>query len=116
MSIIKARVEVHYKGGVSVDVPWQPLREGDLSRNLHVLRTSFQNSRFEMVVEGLPDQKYEVRLLTPWRVLGMDGTFESVHVQGNWKVLQIAAPATLKEKPDNAGYVRWTVTVSLGSN
>ena len=116
VSITKAKIEVRYKGGVSVDVPWQPLREGDFSRNLHVLRTSYQNSRFEMEVEGLPDQKYEVRLLTPWRVLGMGGKAESVHAQGNWKVLQIAAPAASKEKPDNAGYVRWTVTVPFGAN
>jgi hypothetical protein len=111
-SVTKTTIEVRYRGGIGVDVPWQPILEGDSSRNLHVLRTSYQSGQFQMLVEGRPELKYEIRMLTPWLV-STAGSGEDVVVEGDWKVLQVAAPAAAKENPDRAGYVRWTIAVSV---
>jgi len=108
-SVGKATIEVRYHGGVGVDVPWQPLIEGDSSRNLHVLRTSYENDQFQMQVEGRPDIQYEIRLWTPWRVASATSAKEIVR-KGEWSILRVAAPADGSEHHDKAGYVRWTVT------
>jgi hypothetical protein len=110
-SVIKATLEVRYRGGISVDVPWQPLLEGDSSRNLRVLKTAYQNGQFQMLVEGRPELKYDIRLLTPWLV-SADSSAEAVGTEGGWRILRVSAPAT-QQHPDKAGYVRWTVAVTL---
>lgn len=109
-SAAKTTIEVRYHGGVGVDVPWQPLLEGDSSRNLHVLKTSYENDQFQMQVEGRPDIQYEIRLWTPWRVAAATSTKDVVR-EGEWSVLRVVAPADAREHLDKAGYVRWTVTV-----
>jgi len=111
-SVAKTTIEIRYRGGIGVDVPWQPILEGDSSRNLHVLSTSYQSGQFQMLVEGRPELKYEIRLLTPWLVSAASSA-EDVVVEGDWKILRVAAPAAVKEHPDKAGYVRWTVGVAL---
>jgi hypothetical protein len=65
-----------------------------------------------MLVEGRPELKYEIRLLTPWQVSAASSS-EDVVADGNWKILRVAAPADTKEHLDKAGYVRWTVAVAL---
>jgi hypothetical protein len=110
-SITKATIEVRYRGGISVDVPWQPILEGDSSRNLRVLKTAYQNGQFQMLVEGRPELKYDIRLLTPWLV-SAGGSAEDIGTDGDWRPLRVSAPAT-QEHPDKAGYVRWTVAVGL---
>jgi hypothetical protein len=111
----KTTLEVRYHGGVGVDVPWQPLLEGDSSRNLHVLKTSFENDQFQMHVEGRPDIQYEIRLWTPWRVATASSAKE-IFRDGDWTILRIAAPADVREHPHKAGYVRWTVTATVQRN
>ncbi len=110
-SVTKAAIEVRYRGGISVDVPWQPILEGDSSRNLRVLRTSYQNGQFQMLVEGRPELKYDIRLLTPWLV-SAGSSVEDVGTDGDWRILRASAPAG-QQHPDKAGYVRWTVVVVL---
>ena len=105
----KPAIEVRYRGGISVDVPWQPILEGDSSRNLRVLKTSYQNGEFQMLVEGRPELKYEIRLLTPWRVSWQlrRGCWS------RWRLETSCGSRTCRssEHPDKAGYVRWTVDV-----
>ncbi len=113
--VAKTTLEVRYHGGVGVDVPWLPLLEGDSSRNLHVLKTSFENDQFQMQVEGRPDIQYEIRLWTPWRVATASSAKE-IFRDGDWTILRIAAPADVREHPDKAGYVRWTVTATVQRN
>jgi hypothetical protein len=110
--VIKTTIEVRYRGGISVDVPWQPILEGDSSRNLHVLRTSYQNGQFTMLVEGRPEVKYEIRLLTPWLVSAATSA-DDIVADGDWRTLRVAAPTAAKEHSDKAGYVRWTVAVAM---
>jgi Glycosyl-hydrolase family 116, catalytic region len=110
-SVTKATIEVRYRGGISVDVPWQPILEGDSSKNLRVLKTAYQNGQFEMLVEGRPELKYEIRLLTPWLV-SAGSSAEDIGADGDWRTLRVSAPAG-QEHPDKAGYVRWTVAVAL---
>ena len=111
-SVTRAHIEVRYHGGVGVDVPWQPNLEGDQSRNLHVLKTSYHNGQFQMIVEGRPDLKYEIRLWTPWQVAGATSA-EDIRQAGNWKTLRVAAPANVREHLDKVGYVKWTVVAAL---
>jgi hypothetical protein len=109
-SAAKTTIEVRYHGGVGVDVPWQPLLDGDSSRNLHVLKTAYENDQFQMQVEGRPGIEYEIRLWTPWRVAAATSAKDVVR-EGEWSVLRVVAPADAREHLDKAGYVRWTVTV-----
>jgi len=111
-SVAKTTIEVRYRGGVAVDVPWQPLLEGDASRNLHVLKTFYENGKLQMQVEGLPDVQYELRLWTPWRVSAATSGKDIVR-EGDWSTLRVAAPADAREHRDKAGYVRWTVTAIM---
>jgi Glycosyl-hydrolase family 116, catalytic region len=111
-SVAKTMIEVRYRGGVGVDVPWQPILEGDSSRNLHVLKTSYKNGQFQMQVEGRPDLQYEIRLWTPWRVAAATSGRDIVR-EGDWNKLRVAAPADAREHRDKAGYVRWTVTATM---
>ncbi len=107
----KTTIEVRYHGGIGVDVPWQPILEGDASRNLHVLKTSYKNGQFQMQVEGRPDLEYEIRLWTPWRVVAATSA-NDIAREGDWSILRVAAPADVREHRDKAGYVQWIVTVA----
>ena len=111
-SVTKATIEVRYRGGIGVDVPWQPILEGDPSRNLHVLKTSYQNGKFQMVVEGRPELKYEIRLWTPWPIAEATSA-EAITGEGDWEVLRVAAPSEALQHRDKAGYVRWTVAATM---
>jgi Mannosylglycerate hydrolase MGH1-like glycoside hydrolase domain len=108
----KTSIEVFYRGGIAMDVPWQPLLEGDTSRNLHVLKSSYQNGQFQMLVEGRPDVDYQIRLWTPWKIATASSA-KSIAQDGDWSVLRIVAPADAKQHLDKAGYTRWTVVVSI---
>jgi hypothetical protein len=110
-SVVRTGIDVFYTGGIGVDVPWQPLLEGDISRNLHVLRSSFRNGQFQMVVEGRPDLLYEVRLWTPFQITGATSA-KSVTREGEWISLQLAAPKNASKASGRSGYVRWTVVTT----
>jgi hypothetical protein len=114
-SVTRTLIEVLYRGGVAADVSWQPLQEGDTSRNLHVLKTSYHAGQFQMLVEGRPDVKYEIRLWTPWRVESATSA-ETIVREGDWSVLEVAAPSDAAQHRDRAGYVRWTVDAKLKAN
>ena len=103
---------VSYRGGIGVDVPWQAILEGDASRNLHVLKTSYENGVFQMVVEGRPELKYEIRLWTQWPIAEATSA-EAITGEGDWEVLRVAAPSDALEHRDKAGYVRWTVAATM---
>ena len=64
------QIEVRYQPGVGLEVERLPLLEGDFSRNLRVLRTSYTDRQIEMTVEGRPGQIYEVRAYTPLQISG----------------------------------------------
>lgn len=108
----KTAIEVLYRGGLAVDVPWQPLLEGDNSRNLHVLKSSYEVGQFHMLVEGRPDLEYEIRLWTPWRVVSATSA-KSITQDGDWNTLRVAAPESVAAHPDKAGYVRWSVVATV---
>lgn len=114
-SLQETNIEVDYHGGVGVDVPWQSILEGDASRNLHVLSTSYQNGKFRMLVEGRPELEYEIRLWTPWQVADATSA-ENINRKGDWTILRVAAPTNTKAHRDKAGYVRWTVVAAMQSN
>jgi hypothetical protein len=110
--VSKTTVEILYRGGVGVDVPWQPILEGDSSRNLHVLESSYQNGQFQLLVEGRPDLEYEVRLWTPWRIATAKSS-QSITNDGEWRILRISAPPDASEQRDKAGFVRWKITATM---
>ena len=109
--VSKTTIEILYRGGVGVDVPWQPILEGDSSRNLHVLESSYQKGQFQLLVEGRPDVEYKIRLWTPWRVAATSA--KSVSNDGEWRTLSVSAPPDAIEHRDKAGFVRWKITASM---
>jgi hypothetical protein len=109
----KTRLEVRFRPGVAIEVARLPLFEGDTSRNLRVLKTSYRTPRLEMVVEGRPGQSYPVRLHTPWRPRRAEGAGIE-RIEPDLVHLLLSAPAELRSQPDRAGYVRWTVRVEFG--
>src|SRR5262249_14798816 len=114
-SISSADIEIRYRGGVSVDVPWQPVLEGDPSKNLHVLKSSYDKGELQLLVEGRPELRYEIRLLTPWTITAREGVAVAGDRAG-WKTLPAIVPADVKDHVDKAGYARWTVRVGLNSD
>jgi len=106
----RSRIEVRYRGGVAVDVVWQPLLEGDASCNLRVLRSNYEKPRVDLVVEGRPDRPYEIRLFTPWRIKETAG-LKVLSAGDQVSVAAVRAPKTALMKMDRAGYVRWTTAV-----
>jgi hypothetical protein len=108
-SVVHTTIEVFFTGGIGVDVPWQPILQGDLSRNLHVLRSSYHNGQLEMLVQGRPEAEYEIRLWTPLKIT----TAKSAQVitrEGEWTILRVAAPRDAEKRSGKTGYVQWTVT------
>ena len=83
--------------------------EGDSSRNLRVLRTSYKDRQIEMTVEGRPEQHYEVRAYTPLRLVATEGV-RSIEDRGDYKAMELALP-TDNRLVDKAGYMRWQVHV-----
>jgi glycogen debranching enzyme len=110
-SVAKTSIEVFYSGGIGVDVRWQPILEGDRSRNLHVLKSAYHNGQFEMVVEGRPDLEYEIRLWTPLRITAATSA-RNITREGEWTILRVAAPSDAEKHSEKTGYVQWTVTAT----
>jgi hypothetical protein len=109
----RARIHVRYAGGVAVEVPWQPLLEGESSRNLRVLRCSYSDTKLEMTVEGRPEHPYPVHLHTPWRAK-MTGGGQMLESRKGMHVVELLAPSGPGRKLDKAAYQRWTATVQFG--
>jgi glycogen debranching enzyme len=103
------KFEVQYQPGVALEVERLPLLEGDSSRNLRVLRTSYKDGQIQMTVEGRPGQHYEVRAYTPLRLAATEGV-KSIEDRGDYKAIELALPMD-NRLIDNAGYVRWQVRV-----
>ncbi|MCZ2149119.1 MAG: hypothetical protein LC126_15265 [Bryobacterales bacterium] len=101
---------VRYRHGVALDMDWEPLLEGESSRNLRLIESGFRDGAFEAVVEGLPDHPYHGRLFTPMRAQAAEGG-RLLPRKGPAYDIHLAAPRGLM--PDRAGYVRWTVRVRL---
>lgn len=110
-AVSNATIEILYRGGIGVDVPWQPIQEGDSSRNLHVLESSYQHGDFQLLVEGRPALEYEIRLWTPWRVAAARSA-KTITNDGEWRILKVSAPPDAGER-DKAGYVRWKITATM---
>ncbi len=108
----RSTLEVHYSPGVAVKVEWQPLLEGDTSRNLRLLHSAYHDGRLQMTVEGLPGRPYRVQLFTPWAVNPRQGA-RTLESKGDVKTLELVAPPGAEKAIDNSGYTRWTVEVQL---
>lgn len=111
-AVSKTTIEILYRGGIAVDIPWQPIIEGDSSRNLHVLESSYQDGQLQLLVEGRPDVEYQIRLLTPWRVATAISA-KSITPDGEWRILAVSAPPDALEHRDKAGYIRWKITATV---
>lgn len=110
--VSKSTIEILYRGGIAVDVPWQPIMEGDSSRNLHVLESSYENRQLQLLVEGRPDIAYQIRLLTPWRIAAATSA-KSIIPDGEWRILEVSATPDAIQHSDKAGYVRWKITATV---
>ena len=102
-------IEVQFRPGVALEAERLPLLEGDVSRNLRILRTSCTDGQIEMTLEGRPGQIYEVRAYTPLK-LTADGGVRSIKDRGNYKTIEVV-PRVDRPLVDKAGYVRWQIRV-----
>jgi hypothetical protein len=103
------QIEVRFQPGVALEIERLPLLEGDSSRNLRILRTSYTDRQIEMTIEGRPGQHYEVRAYTPLRLAATEGV-KSIEDRGDYKAIELAQPNDTRIL-DKAGYVRWQVRV-----
>ena len=108
----RSSIIARYRPGVSAEVEWQPLLEGEASRNLRVLLASYRDHQFRMTVEGRPGLAYHIRLFTPWLPKPKEPA-RLVASQGNVHTLEVAAPSAVRGKTDKAGYVRWSIGVEF---
>jgi hypothetical protein len=95
-----------------VEIPWQPLLEGDTSRNLRVIRYAYSGRKLQMIVEGLPERRYIAHVHTPWRAAAIAGG-RIQKKQDSFHVAEIVAPAGPDVTRDKAGYTRWTFSVQF---
>ena len=103
------QIDVQYHPGVALEIERLPLLEGDLSRNLRVLRTSYTDGQIEMTVEGRPGQIYELHAYTSLKLTAIQGV-RSIEDCANFMTIELAAPADSR-LIDKAGYVPWQVRV-----
>lgn len=103
------RIEVQFRPGVALEAETLPLLEGDVSRNLRILRTSCKDGQIELTLEGRPGETYEVRAYTPLK-LTATGDVKSIEDRGVYKAMELIPPADSR-LVDKAGYVRWQVHV-----
>lgn len=108
----RTALSIRYRAGLAAEVIWQPLVEGDGSRNLRVLRAAYGDHQFEMTVEGLPDHAYQVRLFTPWRPL-LKPPATLVSSERDTHTVEFRAPEGALGKVDRAGYVRWSLSIGF---
>lgn len=80
------QIEVRYQPGVALEVKILPLLEGDMSRNLRILRTNCTDGQIEITVAGRPGLHYEVRAYTPLRLAAAEGV-KSIEDRGDYKRL-----------------------------
>jgi hypothetical protein len=106
---VATEIEVQFRPGVALEAERLPLLEGDLSRNLRILRTTFTDGQIEMTLEGRPGQTYEVRAYTPLK-LTANGGVRAIKDRGIYKGIELVPPAD-SSLVDKAGYVRWQVRV-----
>lgn len=103
------QIEVQFKPGVALEAERLPLMQGDVSRNLRILRTSCTDGQIEMTVEGRPGQIYKVRAYTPLK-LTANGGVSSIKDRDNYKTIELVPPVDTR-LVDKAGYVCWQVRV-----
>jgi Mannosylglycerate hydrolase MGH1-like glycoside hydrolase domain len=103
------QIEVQFRPGVALEAERLPLLEGDVSRNLRILRTTWTDRRIEITLEGRLGQTYEVRAYTPLKLTAEQGV-SSLKDRGNYQALELNPPAD-SARVDKAGYVRWQVRV-----
>jgi hypothetical protein len=108
----KSTLEVRYTPGVAVKVDWQPILEGDSSRNLRVLNTAYRDGQLQMNVEGLPLHPYRVQLFTPWKASALEGA-RVVESTSQGTTLELTSPRETVGARDRSGYTRWKVRVQL---
>jgi hypothetical protein len=108
----KSELTVRFQPGIEVEVLWQPLLEGQGSRNLRIVRNSYKDRKLELLVEGLPDVQYRINLHTPWRAQ-LDEGGRAITATGGVTTIEAAAPVEVRKAPDRAGYVRWAVRISF---
>jgi len=57
-------LHISHKGGIDFFPVDSPLRPGDTTRNLRIIRAAFDNSEWQMILEGLPDKVYAIDFFT----------------------------------------------------
>lgn len=105
----KSRVEVTYRPGTEVLVPFTPPRLGERTRALKLLRTHSTQTSLSIDLEGLSGATYDLIVMTPRVVRRMDGA-EIVSRQGDRYRLAVRFP---EGRPQQ--YVRKTVVLELAN-
>jgi hypothetical protein len=108
------RVDLPYEGGIEMMPVDEPITLGTSSRNLRLIRYTFQSSlnRCEMVVEGLPDRDYEIDFFFDGRFGHGVNIGNPLPIDGGLR-LRTRCPDELKDDTMRSGYVRWRIVLKL---
>ena len=124
-------LQIYYEGGFDFIPEDTPIRLGEQSRNLRLIRTEFADSTWHLVVEGLPKTVYPLIFNTgrlPSRIVGgrvlnpvrsksdggsagtAVGTSKGVNRQSNGVRIGLSSPPEATKTYN--GYVRWKAEIS----
>jgi len=90
-SVAKTTIEIRYRGGIGVDVPWQPISKETRAGTCMFSALPTRVGHSQMLVEGRPELKYEISAVDSMAGLGRHSA-EDVVVEGDWKILRVAHP------------------------
>jgi glycogen debranching enzyme len=108
----KCEIEVRYAAGVALLMEWHSLHEGDSSENLRIIRSAYRNGGMQLLVEGLPDRQYELRIFSPWGVKRSKGVECVVDAFGA-RTLVLEPQLSPKTGASPSGYTRWAVDLQF---
>ena len=108
----KHALHISHNGGIDFFSVDSPLRLGDTSRNLRIVRAVFSDREWKMTLEGLRNKVYAVDFFTdekPLAVVGGDGIDVCRTSAGTVRV-SLKAPVTAQRI--TADFVRWRTVFS----
>jgi glycogen debranching enzyme len=80
-----------YGPGIEMSPIHAPLRSGDVSQRLRIIRTSYEAGVYTADVEGRSGRTYRVRLTMPFEVRSLEGATE-VRRDGSLRELEVSLP------------------------
>ena len=108
----KHKLTISYTGGIDFFPVESPLRPGETSRNLRIVRAVFADSEWKMTLEGLRNRVYTMDFFTDREACTVSGGEETDVSRVSDGVVRVSLRAPSDSKPIAADFVRWSTTFS----